>query len=43
MGIDLVLYKLRIGAYNMKFKCNKMVEKSAVSGVSIWIIIQILA
>ena len=42
MGIDLALYRLRIGAYNMKTKCNKMVEKSAVSGVSTCIIIQIL-
>ena len=42
MGIDLVLYRLRIGVYNMKSKENKMEEKFAVSGVSTWIIIQIL-
>ena len=42
MGIDLALYRLRIGAYYMKYKCNKMVEKFAVSGVSTCIVIQIL-
>ena len=42
MGIDLVLYKLRIGAYKMKPKWNKMEEKFEVCGVSTWIIIQIL-
>ena len=42
MGIDLVLYRLRIGAYNMKSKWNKIVEKPAVSGVSMCIVLQIL-
>ena len=42
MGNDLESYRMRIGAFNIMKNWNKLGERFSRSGVSTWIIIQIL-